>query len=135
MNTFKHTPGPWLRIGTTVYALMHDGWKRGVEQFKNRFTVQVQRDRECSEEEAEANARLIAAAPDLLEALESLLSRDERNTCQHEETHRGGTIWEICDSCGAKWSDDRSPKPEWKDPEEWANARAAIAKATQEPQE
>jgi hypothetical protein len=69
MSTFKHTPGPWLRIGTTVYALMHAGWKRGVEQFKNRFTVQVQRDRECSEEEAEANARLIAAAPELLEAL------------------------------------------------------------------
>jgi hypothetical protein len=104
MNTFKHTPGPWARIGTTVYALMHDGWKRGVEQFKNRFTVQVQRDRECSEEEAEANARLIAAAPDLLEALEQAVTsmQDSGYPNSHVAVRA---------------------------------ARAAIAKATQEPQE
>jgi hypothetical protein len=105
MSTFKHTPGPWLRIGTTVYALMHAGWKRGVEQFKNRFTVQVQRDRECSEEEAEANARLIAAAPDLLEALEAM--------------------YEMFNGNGITPNDDDAI----------ISARAAIAKATQEPQE
>lgn len=59
----KHTPGPWFRDGKTVYALMHAGWRKGVELFKNRFYASVQRDAECSEEEAEANARLIAAAP------------------------------------------------------------------------
>jgi hypothetical protein len=70
----KFTNGPWLREGTTVYALMHAGWKKGVEQFKNRFYCSVQHDKDCSEEEAEANARLIAAAPDLLEALEALFN-------------------------------------------------------------
>lgn len=62
----RHTPGPWLRTGTTVYALVSAGWRRGVEQFKNRFTIQVQRDRDCPEEGAEANARLCEASPDLL---------------------------------------------------------------------
>jgi hypothetical protein len=81
---------------------------------------------------AEANARLIAAAPELLAALQALLRRDERNTCTHQETHRGGAIWEICDECGLNWADDRGGKPKWEDPAEWQAARAAIAKATGE---
>lgn len=66
----RHTPGPWLRIDLTIYALMTAGWRRGVEQFKNRFTIHVQRDRDCPKEEAEANARLCEAAPDLLAVAE-----------------------------------------------------------------
>ena len=65
---------------------------------------------------------------ELVEALQALLKRDERNTCQHEETHRGGVLWEICDACGAQWADDRGGKPEWQDPPEWVNARAVLAK-------
>jgi len=68
MNT-KHTPGPWLRKGHCVYALMHHAYVKGVEQFKNRFSVNVMFDRDCHIKEAEANARLIAAAPELLDAL------------------------------------------------------------------
>jgi len=63
------TEGPWLREGTTVYALMHSGYRKGIEQFKNRFSVSVQTDREVTKEEAEATAALISAAPDLLVAL------------------------------------------------------------------
>ena len=73
--------------------------------------------------------RLHSLNAELVDALANLLLRDERNTCQHENTHRGGGIWEICDDCGAKWADDRGGKPEWKDPAEWISARAAIAKA------
>lgn len=62
-------------------------------------------------------------------ALSALLDRDHANTCQHENTHRGGVIWEICDDCGAMWADDRGGKPEWKDPQEWVNACAALAAA------
>jgi len=62
----------------------------------------------------------------LREALKNLLDRDERYTCQHEETHRGGFLWEICDCCGAKWADDMGGKTEWKDPPEWVAARAAL---------
>lgn len=73
MSAAKHTPGPWLREGNTVYALMHFGFRKGVEQFKNRFWAGVYKDREVSEEEREANAILIAAAPELLEALRPIV--------------------------------------------------------------
>jgi len=80
-------------------------------------------------QEMQANARLAIAAPELLEALEAMLARDQRNTCQHEKTHRGGSIWEICNWCGCKWADDEGGKPDWVEPKEWVKASAAIAKA------
>jgi hypothetical protein len=43
--------------------------------------------------------------------LRKVLDLAMRNYCLHEETHRGGTIWEICDSCGAKWADDEGGMP------------------------
>lgn len=43
--------------------------------------------------------------------LADLLAYAERRTCLHEETHRGGKLWEICDACGAKWADDEGGKP------------------------
>jgi hypothetical protein len=73
--------------------------------------------------------RLHAVNVELVDALEALLKRDERNTCQHQRTHRGGAIWEICDDFGQKWADDRGGKPAWTDPVEWNNARAALAAA------
>jgi hypothetical protein len=42
----------------------------------------------------------------------SVLEYAERETCTHEETHRGGAMWEICDSCGKKWADDEGGKPD-----------------------
>ena len=66
-----HTPGPWRIIdGTFVYKLD--------ESEQNRFHLQVAagfagRNR-TSTEEIFANARLIAAAPDLLAALEIVVS-------------------------------------------------------------
>jgi len=58
-----HTPGPWLIVGATVYALNADGF--------NRFSCQVQ-DAHTDVTELRANARLIAAAPDLLTSLIAL---------------------------------------------------------------
>ena len=69
MSTPKHTPGPWLRDGNTIYALMHDGWRKGVELFRNRFFAQVHSDVSCDAEEAIANASLMSAAPIMLQAL------------------------------------------------------------------
>lgn len=68
MNNF--TPGPWEVDGQTVYALESAGFYRGLERFQNRFDAQVQSPRASLRSELEANARLMAAAPDLLEALE-----------------------------------------------------------------
>ena len=70
MSEAKHTPGPWLIAKTDaasfVYALNDSGY--------NRFWAHViggklRRGKSTSKVETEANARLIAAAPDLLEAL------------------------------------------------------------------
>jgi hypothetical protein len=67
----------------------------------------------------------------LVDALEALLLRDEQNTCRHENTHRGGAIWKICDDCGAQWAVDRGGKPPWEEPPEWTRARAVIQEARQ----
>lgn len=61
-----HTPGPWLRDGSLVYRTReHNG------QQVNCFSAHV--DSYCSQGgtigEHQANIRLIAAAPDLLDAL------------------------------------------------------------------
>lgn len=97
----------------------------GETRFNSTFHVR-------SKDEADALVATLTASPSgeverLREALRALLDRDERNTCQHDETHRGGFLWEICDQCGAKWADDEGGKPEWKDPPEWVEARAALA--------
>ena len=59
--------------------------------------------------------------------IRELVDHIERNTCTHEETHRGGAIWEICDSCGARWADDEGGKPEFKWPAVVEKARAILA--------
>ncbi len=59
----KHTPGPWLLADsdkTFIYALNDKG--------TNAFFAHVQ-DPRTNKEELEANAHLIAAAPDMLHAL------------------------------------------------------------------
>lgn len=60
-----HTPGPWLREDTTVYVLDEGNC--------NRWWVGVQTSGRCSTEEREANACLIAAAPELLKSLKDCL--------------------------------------------------------------
>lgn len=63
----------------------------------------------------------------LREALTRLLSFAEQQVCTHEETHRGGAIWEICDMCGAKWADDEGGKPDFEWPAEIEAARGLLA--------
>ena len=68
MNT-KFTKGPWLQSGATIYALHY---ARGC--MRNKWSLRVEQDRDCSDEEIAANAALIASAPELYEALETLTS-------------------------------------------------------------
>ena len=65
-----HTPGPWRHEGTFVYALTD------AERAVNVFSANVQNDNHKARPgECEANARLIAAAPNLLAACEAARSR------------------------------------------------------------
>lgn len=60
---------------------------------------------------------------ELVEALCQVTQYAESQICMHEETHRGGAIWEICDMCGAKWADDQGGKPSFKWPKQIVSAR------------
>jgi len=82
------TPGPWLKEGQTIYALMHFGWRKGVEQFKNRFWASVYKDSECPEEERQANVDFIAAAnPAAVLALLDEIDRLKAEIADHERAY------------------------------------------------
>lgn len=61
----KHTPMPWYRDGTTVYALNPQNF--------NRFSAHVH-GAQTPQSELEAVAKLMTAAPELLVALQNLLN-------------------------------------------------------------
>jgi hypothetical protein len=42
----------WKRDGTLVYSLMHAGWRKGVEQFRNEFWIHVSSHGEYNDAEA-----------------------------------------------------------------------------------
>jgi hypothetical protein len=108
----KHTPGHWeiapyngenIRfIVTEENCLVADCWPSVDPYYRNANDKRYKSPRKPNE----ANARLIAAAPDLLEALEFMLS-------VFNETY-------------PDVADDE------EDREAWAKARAAIRKATSE---
>jgi hypothetical protein len=53
----------WERDGRTVYTLMHHGWSKGEEQFRNRYYFQVQYDHSTlTEKDGEAMAETIISA-------------------------------------------------------------------------
>lgn len=62
-----HTPGPWAVVEHEVWDTRHDG-EPGIPLFR-RVTDYRRWGRDFKTGEQEANARLIAAAPELLEAL------------------------------------------------------------------
>jgi hypothetical protein len=63
----KHTPGPWKYNGYSIEGDFH-GWRVYLPSvFSRSITVEG-----ASAEEADANARLIAAAPDMINALHPL---------------------------------------------------------------
>lgn len=74
-----HTPGPWHHAGGGVRAVDHGKW----------FRIGVFDSRKLTREGNEANARLAAAAPDLLAALESATAalRDLANGWPVRELH------------------------------------------------
>ena len=71
------TKQPFQVEGTTVYQLEFDSYYHGEAQMRNRVYAGVYGYRDTPKEELEATARLFAAAPDLLKALEKLLGMVE----------------------------------------------------------
>lgn len=69
MKGFKGTKQEWVRDGKMVYAL---------EDGENRFYAAFYPGRNCRKGESEANAQLAMAAPDLLEALKSIIELQTR---------------------------------------------------------
>lgn len=90
-NNTKHTPGPWWVDDNGCVAAGHGDTYE---------TIAIMHDWQ-GDSEREANARLIAAAPELLEALRAVLDEIDENECGQSLSVRIG------------------------------KARAAIAKATQ----
>jgi hypothetical protein len=58
----------------------------------------------------------LARVYELKELLSKLLSFADAQICRHEDTYRGGYLWEICRECGAQWSDDQGGMPEFEEP-------------------
>ena len=97
----SHTPGPW-HTGSTIRTVIFapDGYAiADAKTFHN-----------MRQADTKANARLIAAAPDLLQALQQLISGDERDRADGLHLYQKG-----------------SPRDKT-----WDAARSAIAKATGE---
>jgi hypothetical protein len=69
-----HTPRPWL----TDFDC--SGWSIGTKDKFVAFTNGYQSDEDINEDEEAANARLIAAAPDLLAALKRVCSHGYRSS-------------------------------------------------------
>ena len=65
----------WQRQDHTIYTLMHAGWLKGNETFKNRFAFTVYADRECSPEETEAAVSCIHVAVSNHDALVAALEK------------------------------------------------------------
>ena len=70
MSANKHTPGPWEAVGNLVRSPMvqPQGLSKGVQIAECRDAYFL-----SHTEESKANAHLIAAAPELLDALRAFL--------------------------------------------------------------
>jgi hypothetical protein len=75
----KHTPGPWI-----VAAHEDDDEGFAVVGGEYQMPVALPQSTVGGEAEELANARLIAAAPDLFDALRRLLATSRGNASEHE---------------------------------------------------
>ena len=103
----KFTKAQWIVDGRLVYALHQTGWRKGQPELSNRFWANVQGDHNITPSELEANAKLIASAPELLDALIELVEVKEWKDKHGKDEHYNNAM-----------------------PIAWKNAKQAIEKAT-----
>lgn len=70
--------------------------------------------------------RMTAGEVDWRKVMRDLLREHDKHICLHEETHRGGVIWTICDHCGRKWADDEGGFQPYEEPAAVTAAWAAL---------
>lgn len=89
----KHTPGPWYIEGTSVFTKQNAFY---VAETGHPNRSYVKGPAEC-----EANARLIAAAPELLEVLE-MLEKIKDEKLSTDSAMLFGPIWSMAERAIAK---------------------------------
>lgn len=72
MSEAKHTPGPWANVDGDIYDVTDDG-NFGIPLMRTERGNYRSWGRRLTDEEREANAALIAAAPAMFEALKYAL--------------------------------------------------------------
>lgn len=77
MSGAKHTPGPWRAVTVPYDSSAFYIEARNAPDKRSPMVAHIPR---STVQPMEANARLLAAAPDLLEALEGLLSHPNGGT-------------------------------------------------------
>lgn len=86
MSTANHTPGPWK----ASKGLPSIGWHVGMPgRWRLVVVGRDEKDESMSDGEIEANARLIAAAPELLDALKEMRR-------QYGTFHKGNCYISVC---------------------------------------
>lgn len=82
----KHTPGPWELTGDPCHFDTLTSVRGGPSEIRGKGLkwrqLMVEIGGYADPATAEANARLIAAAPDLLEALQELLAAERANSLE-----------------------------------------------------
>jgi hypothetical protein len=122
--------------GNALHPIINASWQ-ALEHLRAevaRLKSDLESYMRIANDEANENVSLtqqLAAANGRVEMLRETLTglRDYalKSVCYHDETHRAGAIWEICDLCGKKWADDEGGKPEFKEPKEISKANAALS--------
>ncbi|WP_431490931.1 hypothetical protein [Paraburkholderia fungorum] len=111
----KHSPGPW-----SFEAICFDqkiGIKGGVTAHGRPYTIaHVNRPGSAYADQDKANARLIAAAPDLVAALQAILGADTQTMHVGYDSSSGGGAYVYADVIRT-------------DDEAFAKARTALSKA------
>lgn len=99
----------WQDVPTADRDQLFDAWHDAMEEFwRERLT----KSDPVTSPLPVSVAPAASLSPEVVkEALEGLIRYVESQGCSHEDTHRGGSIWTICSTCGMKWADDEGGMP------------------------
>jgi len=91
----KHTPGPWTACDNNGYSI----WRITAPKYRAESASRTVAEVVGDSAETEANARLIVAAPEMLEALRMFLAYNDQGAPLHFDTD---TMWAKARSVVAK---------------------------------